>query len=106
MPQFAMINSLVSLVLYLFSQESMSSAETPNNNKRISLSNSFSEDQGYGGIPEHEGKSIITRLRYSQIISKIHLVCNYFIMTLSMEHTHSHIYTSNSVIITTYLTMF
>ncbi len=34
----------------------MSSAETPNNNKRISLSNSFSDDQGYHGSgAEHEG---------------------------------------------------
>lgn len=41
--------------------ESMSSAETPNN-KRISLSNSFSDDQGYhGGIPENED-SITTQL--------------------------------------------
>ncbi len=37
-------------------QESMSSAETPSNNKRISLSNSFSDDQGYHGSgAEHEG---------------------------------------------------
>ncbi|KAK2148696.1 hypothetical protein LSH36_487g05001 [Paralvinella palmiformis] len=35
--------------------ESMSSAETPNQNKRMSMSNSFNEDQGYhGGIPEQE----------------------------------------------------
>jgi len=35
--------------------ESMSSSETPNHNKRMSLSNSFSEDQGYhGGIPEQD----------------------------------------------------
>ncbi len=33
----------------------MSSAETPSNNKRISLSNSFSDDQGYHGSgAEHE----------------------------------------------------
>ena len=35
----------------------MSSAETPNHSKRMSLSNSFGEDQGYhGGIPEQDGK--------------------------------------------------
>ena len=46
----------------------MSSAETPNNNKRISLSNSFSEDQGYhGGIPEHDGKS-----NYLQMLIEVH----------------------------------
>lgn len=43
-------------VLPIAFQESMSSAETPNH-KRMSLSNSFGEDQGYhGGIPEHDGQ--------------------------------------------------
>ena len=39
-------------------QESMSSAETPNHTtKRMSLSNSFSDDQGYhAGIPEQDGE--------------------------------------------------
>ena len=55
----------------------MSSAETPNNNKRISLSNSFSEDQGYhGGIPEHEESMLkqietykieVNRLKYEKL---------------------------------------
>lgn len=41
----------------------MSSAETPSNNKRISLSNSFSDDQGYHGSgAEHEGKALVAWL--------------------------------------------
>ena len=41
----------------------MSSAETPSNNKRISLSNSFSDDQGYHGSgAEHEGEDLVAWL--------------------------------------------
>ena len=63
--------SYVSVSCFLPSfQESMSSAETPNNNKKISLSNSFNnEDQGYhGGIPEQDGR-LLTLWTLDQFIS-------------------------------------